>query len=255
MNHSQKKRYDKLFTEPFYLLNTSYENDTYIFYMSGSKQDVYTVTIYNDANSSQGLGEIICNCPDMSSWAKRQHVVCKHCCFILFKVLKCFTINSNKVYINDGHNIIVTDFFNQLWLVQTELDLVGKRFEKITLTNNEYTNDKLITKYNKLMGDVDSGKVVLTFEGKDNTKTISPEDECPICSCELLDDKNAIDKLLACPICHTYIHKECMHIWINHCHNTCVYCRSDIWKRYFCPLLQNKPKISTQDYKNLNDVI
>ena len=153
MNHSQKKRYDKLFTEPFYLLNTSYENDTYIFYMSGSKQDVYTVTIYNDANSSQGLGEIICNCPDMSSWAKRQHVVCKHCCFILFKVLKCFTINSNKVYINDGHNIIVTDFFNQLWLVQTELDLVGKRFEKITLTNNEYTNDKLITKYNKLMGD------------------------------------------------------------------------------------------------------
>lgn len=251
MNNSQKKRYDKISTEPFYLLSKKYENGEYSFDMSGSHQDVYTVSIFDDTTDLQG--KLTCNCPDMGSWAKRQHVVCKHCCFILFNVLKIFTKMSDKICINNN-NKTKTDFFNLLELELTELDLIKDFFDKITLINNEYTDSELIKKYNKLMEDVNSGKVTLTFEGIDNTKKIEQDDECPICSCQLLENDDTIDKLLACPICHAYIHKECMDIWIKHGHDTCVYCRSDIWKKYFCPLLPNKIVNTQYDYKNLNDI-
>lgn len=254
MNASQSKRYNKLSSEPFYLLNKKYEDDKYIFDMSGSKQDIYTVVIYSE--SSNDPGQIACNCPDMNSWAKKQHVVCKHCCFILFKVIKCFNKTKDKVYLNSKHSIIKTDFFDKLWLNQQELDFIKQLFDKITLINTEYTDSKLIEKYNKLVNDVDTGKVILSFEGKNNTKVIESDDECPICSCTLLENDDTIDTLLSCPICHAYIHKECMDIWIKHGHDTCVYCRSDIWKRYFCPLLsKSNVSSSSYEYKNLNDVI
>jgi|APSaa5957512622_1039677.scaffolds.fasta_scaffold33703_3 hypothetical protein len=253
MNTSQATRYYKLSTEPFYLLNKKYENGQYIFDMSGSKQDIYTVTIFDDTTEYQG--KITCNCPDMNSWAKRQHVVCKHCCFILFKVLKCFIKISDKVCINHGHKLISTEFFNELEFELNELDIIKNKFDKITLTNSEYTDNDLLEKYNKLMNDVNTGKATLSFKGEDNTKNMESEDECPICSCLLLENDDTIDKLLACPICHAYIHKECMDIWIKHGHNTCVYCRSDIWKKYFCPLLTGKIIPTINNYKNLNDIV
>ena len=122
MNNSQYKRYAKLSIEPFYLLNKKYEDNKYIFDMSGSQQDIYTVTIYD--NTSEYQGKITCNCPDMNSWAKKQHVVCKHCCFILFKVLKCFIINPDKIYTNDHTFINTTDFFNVLSLNDYELQII-----------------------------------------------------------------------------------------------------------------------------------
>ena len=87
MNFEQKKRFDKVFNEEFYLLN--YENNK--FNISGSTKNVYTVDFFtctDQNNINTKYGSFYCNCPDMKSHARKNNVYCKHICFIYKKIGK-----------------------------------------------------------------------------------------------------------------------------------------------------------------------
>ena len=90
MNYQQVSRYNKLQYERFYLLNIKSDEDKYIINVSGSTMNIY------DIEFSKGEKKISCNCPDMKSWAASSGCVCKHCCFVLFKVCRdTITVNSD----------------------------------------------------------------------------------------------------------------------------------------------------------------
>ena len=59
------------------------------------------------------------------------------------------------------------------------------------------------------------------------TKVLTEDDLCPIC----YDDMTISQGPLSCPCCKNCIHKVCMEVWLEN-KDTCVYCRSDIWKTY-----------------------
>lgn len=116
MNFEQKKRYDKVFKEEFFLLN--YKDDELL--MSGSTKNLYKITLKE--------GKLWCNCPDMKSHARRHGVLCKHICFIYHKIGK----------LND------MDFYERQRLNSEEYDILIGNLEtsKSSIADNLHTNTK-----------------------------------------------------------------------------------------------------------------
>ncbi len=205
MNYQQQKRYNKIFTENLYLLDKKYDKDNMIFQMSGSTANIYKIIIYSNTKN------IICNCPDMKSWAKSYNCICKHCCFIIFRVLQCFTTQQ-------------TNFFNILYFTDIEINCMKDKFNKLTMTNNEnYVDNILIKKFQNIDIKNNNNKFIQNRE-------INDEEYCIICFEDFIENnkKNNVE----CPICHNIIHNQCMKKWIKMGKINCVYCRSDVWKNF-----------------------
>ena len=58
----------------------TYDYDYLVFKICGSTKNIYTVELKNHT--------ITCDCPDYVSGCAKYQVICKHCCFVLFKVLR-----------------------------------------------------------------------------------------------------------------------------------------------------------------------
>jgi len=213
MKIEQQKRFDKVNTEIFYLVDKAETDSIYKFTVTGSTANIYNVTIIKNTSS------IKCDCPDGLSWANKYNCICKHACFILEKVVKCFKYIKGEVYNRD---LEPTKFFDKLEFSQAEMQYIKDFFAKIDMNTGEYISKKYVDKYNKL--DKLSSDLF-------NHKTKPIIDDCPIC----FDSLKTTDEPLSCPICSNYIHKQCMEKWLG-VNNTCVYCRSDIWNKY-----KNKP--------------
>ncbi len=183
MDTEQRKRFNKIYNEEFYLLDK--KNMT--FSVSGSTANIYKVKITSST--------IYCDCPDSKSWAKKYGCVCKHCCFILHKVLK--------------EDIII--LFDK-----ESYERIKMKCDKIDIFDDEFVNKELLQKFNNLS--------LIKF---DEIKGYDEDEECVICS-DLLKDT----KLISCPTCHHNIHEKCMKKWIENGKTSCVYCRSDVWKNY-----------------------
>ena len=63
-------------------------------------------------------------------------------------------------------------------------------------------------------------------------KTISDEDECPIC----YDYLNS-GEIKSCPDCKNFVHLQCIKKWLEMRNLTCVLCRSKCWSTF---LTENK---------------
>lgn len=74
----QQKRLDRMRRDPLYLIDARASDDTLHYRISGSTGNVYDVTIAHVLD---------CSCPDASSGARRHRVLCKHCCFVVHRVL------------------------------------------------------------------------------------------------------------------------------------------------------------------------
>lgn len=220
MDYQQKKRYDKIFYEELYLLDKNYDKNNLIFKISGSTKNLYTVTIYFTNNT------IFCDCPDAKSWAKKSGSICKHSCFVLFKVLKSFKPDE-------------TEFFNHLQFNKNEMDIIKKNFDRLVITEtNDFIDKELIEKYKNLT----LGKKI-TKDDFAQIRVPNEDDYCIICFDEFDNTKK---NNIECPVCHNILHQKCMEKWIKMGKENCVYCRSDIWKKY----LNQHPTAS--DYQNLN---
>jgi len=211
MNFEQKKRFDKVFNEEFYLLN--YENNK--FNISGSTKNVYTVNFFTctDQNNVKKYGSFYCNCPDMKNHARKNNVYCKHVCFIYRKICK---FNRNE-------------FYNSRWLTnEEEYELINK----LTQLNNGLNdptiqNKALIDKFNNLNLNLNSSNNKI-----DNSFTINilnkdfTDSDCPIC----FDNFNNSDNLF-CQTCGNIVHKKCIKKWLER-QSDCIYCRSECWENY-----------------------
>ncbi len=199
-NSNQVRRLNRLFNEEFYLLSFS-KDDTSSnkygkFNIAGSTKNVYTINWYKD-------NSFFCDCPDQKSYCQKLNCVCKHVCFIVCRI--------GKMY---DHN-----FFKNKKLSNTQADLLLQRLEHFDIDPNAIDTD-LACKFAKLLNDSTETK-----KSFNNGRTIIDDDECPICYDNLKGGK----ELLACPTCKQWVHKKCINKWLE-TKDTCVYCRSDVWK-------------------------
>ena len=210
MRYEQQKRFNKLQTDEFYLLDHEQINNNtefYKFVISGSTRTVYTIKLYTN-------GKTFCSCPDFLGHAKKTNCVCKHVCFIINKVLK---HNNNN------------QFYDNLTFNTTELETI-----KTKCLNLNYNLD--LTLFNLSLSDkYEDMKKIPDFN---KYRDLCTSDECPICydvftfpiKKNNFSIRN-IGDILGCPTCSNAVHKKCMEKWLTK-KASCAYCRSDVWKRY-----------------------
>lgn len=244
-NHQYRRLY-KAKHEPLYLLDYSMTKDNKLnsileFKICGSTKNIYTVLLKDR--------KLMCDCPDNISGCRYYNVICKHSCFVLCKVLKCNESIFNPLKSNN--NMIMNDFYFSNIL--KEFSKLKDRIQTQTQTQTDSISKKeLIDKYNKIQKE-DSNynpdepyKSIFKYKGDLSEKDNS--DTCGICFNEL-----KLNKLMAiCPTCRNITHIDCIRKWINMGKDTCVYCRSDIWKNYKKEELKEKGiKPINEKYKSL----
>ncbi len=203
---NQEKRYQKIFVDEFYLLDSKTESDLIECHVSGSTKNVYKVRIV------KSTGKISCNCPDIIN-CNKHNVVCKHCWFIVYKVGRCF-IGEPQNY-----EFWETNTLNDAQIVSIENRLVGNKV-------SEFMDDELVKKFKKLNVDKNESQEVQKTRFEISERELGEEDECPICYDYLKEQKN-----VSCPTCNQYVHEKCMLKWLE-TRTTCVLCRSDTWSTF-----------------------
>jgi hypothetical protein len=199
MNNQQKKRFNKLREENFFLLNFE-ENK---FFISGSTKNVYIIDWLEDLS-------FYCNCPDMQSRAKNYNIYCKHICFIYNKIGKFNRLEFyKKKKVNEEEKNILINKLNKIKSSSIIDDTIQNKdlidIFKLKITNNNENNNEFT-------------KNILN-------KSIE-EDDCPICFDDFITSDN-----LFCQSCGNVVHKKCIEKWLETNFN-CIFCRSDIWKDY-----------------------
>jgi hypothetical protein len=198
VRHPQFERFKKMFHEPFYLLGHGFQDENINLTVSGSKTTNYNVRIF--ANGTFG-----CNCKDQLMTCKRQGMLCKHICFVIFRVFR-LTSHVEEVFRT-----------NKISLEKVQ-DL-----KLILESPMEYTNESM----SKAATDA---LCYLVSRHRDFTIIKRRQDDCPICY-DSLEDGDAT--LLGCPDCGNAVHKVCMERWLQHAPaKTCVMCRSSVWRLY-----------------------
>lgn len=136
--------------------------------------------------------EVNCSCFDWKIRCKKYNISCKHILYVLDRILK---ININTVQKNKlkHKNVFKT------------------ALEKLNLEhlNNKCSKFQVRTK-----------------------KEITKDDLCLICFSDYIYDcpNEFKDKVLECPTCHNYVHKDCMICWLKNSYNhNCIYCRDPVW--------------------------
>jgi hypothetical protein len=226
MEQQQRTRLDKIYTDRLYLIEFKQESDHYDFVISGSTANLYKIKLQTD-KMSEGLKPLIsCSCPDMFSWAKEYGLKCKHCCFVLVKVLR----------------------LPENWLISGQIEkdpvqsasMINARLQNLQM-RAELTNADYIAKYQqiKASGGVSAEPTIEKKLQEENsgdkteksdpildkfkvTKELDGEEECPIC----FDSLDVVSSF-QCPTCRNLVHQHCMDKWLSTGHKNCVYCRGD----------------------------
>lgn len=213
MHTNQKKRLNKIYKEDFFLLDVKKDGDKYVFHISGSTANVYTIQI------KPNIKNMSCDCPDANGWAKKQGCLCKHCCFLLVRVLK-FSESEleNDILLDSDHK------FGTKVLKET-ITKSDKMIKSGMYLKEDFVNQKYIDRFKNLKSD--KGKKKTDYEVH---KELTEEDECIICFDTLAGQKD--ENMVACPVCNNVLHKKCMEKWIDNGNKNCVYCRSKVWEKY-----------------------
>ncbi len=124
MNPQQLARYKKSKTE-IRLIDFKYDTN-YIFRVNGSKGDVYKITI-DRSNKT-----LTCSCPDAQTHAKRNKYLCKHCCYVLCKLLGFYYKSTTReLYCKiDSNTTIVSKFMNTLKFTDLEMSYVENKIKQ-----------------------------------------------------------------------------------------------------------------------------
>ena len=83
LSTEQRKRYDRIFQEPLYLIAANHSHE---YLMHGSTGKQYCVRVNPNAARHDVLAK--CDCPDARQRARQRQVLCKHACYVLIRVLK-----------------------------------------------------------------------------------------------------------------------------------------------------------------------
>lgn len=221
MDENQESRLERIFYDEFYLLDAlgPHESGDVIgctiktFKISGSTRSLYTVVFRKN-------GRFDCDCMDMKLHCRKIGCVCKHICFVYIKVLK---LAGFEFFCENG-NVLPEAKVKE---AETICGALNGNIDAMLL------NMSLKDKYDMIK----SGKYTMEDSFQPN-KAIGEDDDCPICYNPLSDGI-----LNGCPVCKNVVHKKCIKKWLDK-HDTCVYCRSDIWRMFNIDGLVDKGKKS-----------
>lgn len=201
LDYNQIARIKRMQTESLYLIAVDSEGtNVATFKVSGSTANLYNIKVKFNTDI---LGDFInCNCPDATNHAEDLDVKCKHCCFVLIKVLK--------------QN---TNLLDKYRLTQVQLAEIRSIYANLTITQ-DLTNQKYREIYLEHVLPLPTGDVSGSIQHQIKDPTV----ECPICY-DLVYGEEA-DKVSACPVCKNVVHTECINKWFISGNKTCVYCRS-----------------------------
>lgn len=202
----QHKRLCKLFTDEFFVISRDLSRpDRIELLVSGSKRDVYVVKIEND--------QCKCSCPDMKIHARRHNCLCKHVCFVWFKIL-----NADNFGLFENHHINAQD--------------VRARLEAAVSGGGSQANRDPGVQLADLLADLSLAKARINEIVFVIAKPPADEDDCPICFEGLLGDQKD-HAIVGCPECKNNVHVKCITKWLQmNASKTCVYCRSPAWKQF-----------------------
>jgi hypothetical protein len=214
---AQRSRFLRLRTDEFYLIDTETTPEAradgadtlHRFKISGSTRSMYTVRLRSD-------GTLGCTCPDMAMNCKRVNCVCKHACFVLYRVLK----HHDVEFFRRG-NVLEDEELARV--LQTARNLRSEvdpavMFESLSLSLSDAVAARKTNQDD-------------TFAFCGDLPAVA-DDDCPVCYDRLDHDAAA---LLTCVACRKSLHRVCMSKWLLTCQKgqkTCVYCRSPAWNRY-----------------------
>ena len=246
VSKDQFTRFQKMYHEPFFLLGGEEASESVegtpsssrrtagsqdrVFRVSGSTASEYNVFVKPD-------GSFRCSCMDANVNCKKKNCVCKHVCFIFYRVFKFDRIG----------------FFETHKLTADELARVAHFNSTEALTRPA---DTVFT-----ASDIDSlcagiGSVSIGTSTGSSTRLNKPDftvikrvpeidDDCPVCYDALLKDDTTIAHgwpeescmrivgLLGCPSCGNGVHEVCVRRWLSSApKKTCVFCRSDVWNLF-----------------------
>lgn len=164
------------------------ENDDVVIKVLGSKRR----NIRSQYSIKLSKRSFTCSCSDFTYRALKLGIVCKHICFLVFRVAKLFSMSfiETKVLSKEEHRRFITALDNN-----------------IVWQNTELSAKALNSKFRHFSKDDD-------------------DCSCPICF-DPVNNHNSV----ACPDCKNYIHENCMMVWLES-FSTCVYCRSNAWRDY-----------------------
>lgn len=230
---AQLSRFKKMYHEPFFLLGTAQATATAAagtcvrFTVSGSSQQLYTVTL-------RATGELACSCKDSAINTRRLGCVCKHICFVVFRVLRIDDpafLQRLRLSPEDVSSTCVNVLTGVLRVHDHE------RQPPSGPTISAYELDRLcrgITTQTDLRDRSPSSPPACDFTTIRRPPTA--EDECPVCYMTLLgtpDLLGAPPALVGCPDCGNAVHRECIARWLHHAPQpSCVYCRSTVWRTW-----------------------
>lgn len=249
MNYEQHKRYQKLFSENFYLLGVADgrgaagKDGKRVLYradISGSTQNVYTVYAHDD-------GSFFCSCPDGRSHAVKHGVVCKHVCFTTQRVLR---LDFERDVYAHGYRVAADKW-----------PATRARLERLCggEVDRAVTHDALTARYKAAKAGAGEAALPVAAAGPAagaaagageaapaasvTTETTDTHDEvlalldklgdddlCAICYDLLVPAHPATAaharELQTCGTCKQYVHCGCMAKWKSMHRTTCVYCNT-----------------------------
>lgn len=205
-----------MYHEPFFVIDVVMTGTASVgtiikFLVSGSTQTNYVVSITSG-------GEVTCSCKDAMIHCRRDRCVCKHACFVVFRVMRIETLGlleTLRLRPAEVRAISIGVVTNGMhW---------ESRYPEHVLSSAEVSD---ICSRNEEPRAVDLTKqfaIVLRMPEKG--------DECPICY-DLLEGVGQ-EEMRGCPDCGRGIHAKCVNRWIaNSARATCVFCRSSVWEQY-----------------------
>jgi hypothetical protein len=242
----QFDRFKRIYDQPFYVLDAAVDEGGLRFTVSGSMRDAYKMTI------SRATGLVWCACIDASTACRAHGMVCKHVCFLLYRVLRLEELA----------------FLGVRKLTPSELGAVEARAACVIAAASASASASAAAdvgvdgvdgvavpaavvlrswQVDLLCNQLDAGLRISERGGGGGgggggarsdfavvARPPEPSDECPVCYDVLLaaGDGAALD-LRGCPDCGRAVHAGCARRWICRAPRaTCVYCRSPVWARW-----------------------
>lgn len=226
---AQFARFEKVAYEPFFMLASAAGADALRFEVSGSTRARYLLTV------ARATGEVRCTCKDALINCRRLGCVCKHACFVAYRVMKL-----------EGLGLL-----RDLRLAPAEVEAVAaevargaaQREQRRQLADAEALAERLggvtisarapsAPRPQQQRGVPPAAPAAPACDFRAVARPPEPGDECPVCYDALV--AGAPD-LRGCPDCGKALHRACAAKWAAMAPGgaaTCVYCRSRAWAGY-----------------------
>ena len=233
---SQFDRFKRMFHQPFYVLSGTADDAEMRFAVSGSERDEYSL------RAVRSTGRISCSCRDACVNCPRFGVICKHLCFLLYRVLRHDDVSAMLTRGLDAAAFDallprarqVADQTRRSPSSDTNASSALSLEDGVTAPASAVLSEWEIDQMCEAMQRMNSGRVPARLTPKRAFTAVGrPPDadsECPVCYDALLPQP---ESLRGCPSCGQAVHVHCARRWMASAPRaSCVYCRSPEWAHW-----------------------